>query len=47
MVVLDANGRMTDLVGFYRGRHGCKYFKGPQRPGLADLSDSELVIYGP
>ena len=24
-----------------------KYFKGPQRPRLADLSDTELVIYGP
>ena len=47
LVALDANGRMKDLVGFYRGRHGRKYFKGPQRPRLADLSDSELVIYGP
>jgi hypothetical protein len=46
-VALDANGRMKDLVGFYRGRRGRKYFKGPQRPRLADLSDSELVIYGP
>jgi hypothetical protein len=47
LVALDANGRMKDLVGFYRGRRGRKYFKGPQRPRLADLSDSELVIYGP
>ncbi|MBR0753281.1 acyl-CoA acyltransferase [Bradyrhizobium jicamae] len=47
MVALDANGRMKDLVGFYRGHRGRKYFKGPQRPRLADLSDSELVIYGP
>jgi hypothetical protein len=46
-VALDANGRMKDLVGLYRGRRGRKYFKGPQRPRLADLSDSELVIYGP
>ncbi|WFU38817.1 acyl-CoA acyltransferase [Bradyrhizobium sp. CB82] len=44
-VALDANGRMKGLVGLYRERR--KYFKGPQRPRLADLSDSELVIYGP
>jgi hypothetical protein len=44
-VALDANGRMNDLVGLYRERR--KYFKGPQCPRLADLSDTELVIYGP
>lgn len=44
-VALDANGRMKGLVGLYRERR--KYFKGPHRPRLADLSDSELVIYGP
>lgn len=46
-VALDANGRMKDLVGFYREPRGRKYFKGPQCPRLADLSDTELVIYGP
>lgn len=46
-VALDANGRIDDLVGFYRERDRRKFFKGPQRPRLADLSDSELVIYGP
>ncbi|GLR86590.1 hypothetical protein GCM10007857_33010 [Bradyrhizobium iriomotense] len=44
-VALDANGRMKGLVGLYRERR--KYFKGPHRPRLADLSDSELAIYGP
>ncbi|MGY8661332.1 acyl-CoA acyltransferase [Bradyrhizobium sp. UFLA05-109] len=44
-VALDANGRMKGLVGLYRERR--KYFKGPHRPRLADLSDTELVIYGP
>jgi hypothetical protein len=44
-VALDANGRMKDLIGLYRERR--KYFKGPQCPRLADLSDTELVIYGP
>ena len=46
-VALDANGRMKDLVGLYRERRDRKYFKGPQCPRLADLSDTELVIYGP
>jgi hypothetical protein len=46
-VAVDANGRMKDLVGLYREPLGRKYFKGPQRPRLADLSDTELVIYGP
>jgi hypothetical protein len=44
-VALDANGRMKDLIGLYRERR--KYFKGPQCPRLADLSDTELVMYGP
>jgi hypothetical protein len=46
-VALDANGRIDDLVGHYRETYRRKFFKGPQRPRLADLSDSELVIYGP
>jgi hypothetical protein len=46
-LALDANGHITGLAGFYREPIGRKYFKGPQRPRLADLSDTELVIYGP
>jgi hypothetical protein len=42
-----AAARVKDLAGFYRKSFGRKYFKGPQRPRLADLSDTELVIYGP
>jgi hypothetical protein len=38
---------MKDLVGLYSEPIGRKYFKGPQCPRLADLSDTELVIYGP
>jgi hypothetical protein len=45
-VALDANARINGLIGFYTERRR-KYFKGPQRPRLADLSDTELVIYGP
>ena len=44
-VALDANDRMKGLVGLYR-KTGCpRYFKGPQRPRVADLSDTELAIY--
>ena len=46
-VALDANVRMKELIGVYREPRGRKYFKGPQCPRLADLSDTELVIYGP
>jgi hypothetical protein len=46
-VALDASGPMKDLVGFYRESRGPKYFKGPQCPRLADLSDTELAIFGP
>jgi hypothetical protein len=46
-VALDANGRIKDLVGLNREARGRRYFKGPQCPRLADLSDTELVIYGP
>ncbi|MGY8635148.1 acyl-CoA acyltransferase [Bradyrhizobium sp. 14AA] len=45
-IALDANGPVTGLVGIYREPIGRKYFKGPHCPRLADLSDSELVIYG-
>jgi hypothetical protein len=46
-VMLDSNGDVPGLVGFYTERRGRKYFKGPHRPQLADLSDTELVLYGP
>lgn len=46
-VALDANGPVEGLVGLYREPLGRKYFKGPERPRLADLCDTELVIYGP
>ncbi len=46
-VALDANGRLGDLAGIYREPIGRKYFRGPSSPRLADLSDTELVIFGP
>jgi hypothetical protein len=46
-VILDSNGAIPALAGFFSGAHGRKYFKGPHRPRLADLTDTELVLYGP
>ena len=40
-------GRLPGVAGFYTEKRGRKYFKGPHRPRLADLTDTELVLYGP
>jgi hypothetical protein len=46
-VLLDSNGPVSGLTGFYSSARGRKYFKGPRQPRLADLTDTELVLYGP
>jgi hypothetical protein len=46
-VILDANGPIAGLTGIFSQARGRKYFKGPHRPRLADLTDTELVLYGP
>jgi hypothetical protein len=46
-VILDANGPVPGLAGIFSRERGRKYFKGPHRPRLADLTDTELVLYGP
>jgi hypothetical protein len=46
-VILDSNGPVPGLAGFFSTARGRKYFKGPHRPRLADLTDTELVLYGP
>ncbi len=46
-VILDANGPVPGLAGIYTSARGRKYFKGPYRPRLGDLTDTELVLYGP
>jgi hypothetical protein len=46
MVIVDANGPVAGLRGTYSQAYGRKYFKGPHRPQLGDLADTELVIYG-
>jgi hypothetical protein len=46
-VLLDANAPVEGLTGFYTEMRGRKYVKGPHGPRLADLTDTELVLYGP
>ncbi len=46
-VLIDANGPVPGLAGIFSQARGRKYFKGPHRPRLADLTDTELVLYGP
>jgi hypothetical protein len=46
-VIVDSNGRVGGLIGLYTEARGRKYFKGPHRPRLADLTDTEIVLYGP
>jgi len=46
VVILDANGPLPALAGVYTRTRGRKYFKGPHPPRLADLTETELVLYG-
>jgi hypothetical protein len=45
LVVLDADGPVPGLVGWYRGTNP-KYFKGPCRPALGDVAYTERAILG-
>lgn len=46
-VVLDSNGPVPGLVGFYQDVKGRKFFKGPDKPRLGDLAYTELPLFGP
>jgi hypothetical protein len=46
VIIIDANGPVAGLPGIYTEARGRKYFKGPHRPRLGDLADTELAIYG-
>jgi hypothetical protein len=46
VVIVDANGPVAGLSGVYSEAHGRKYSRGPHRPRLGDLADTELAIYG-
>jgi hypothetical protein len=46
VIIIDANGPVAGLPGIYSEARGRKYFKGPRKPRLGDLADTELAIYG-
>ena len=45
-VVIDANGPVPGLVGWFQPDKMPKYFKGPQRPRLGDLAYTEYALLG-
>ena len=45
-VVIDANGPIPGLVGWYQRGKMPKYYKGPQRPRLGDLAYTEYALLG-
>jgi hypothetical protein len=45
-LVMDADGPVEGLVGMFTARRGRKYFKGPHRPAMSDLADTEYAIFG-
>jgi hypothetical protein len=46
LVIVDSNAPIAGLAGFYSEARGRKYFRGPNPPRLADLTETELVLYG-
>jgi hypothetical protein len=46
LIIIDANGPIRGLVGRYFDGVVPKYFKGPVRPRLGDLSYTEAAIFG-
>jgi hypothetical protein len=45
-VLIDANGPIPGLIGWFNPGKMPKYFKGPQRPRLGDLAYSEYGLLG-
>lgn len=45
LVIVDANGPIPGLIGAYRSGRP-KYFKGPVRPRLGDLTYTEYALFG-
>jgi hypothetical protein len=46
VIIVDANEPLAGLAGFFSEAHGRKYFRGPHRPRLGDLADTEFALYG-
>jgi len=45
-VIVDANGPIPGLVGWFSRDSMPKYYKGPQRPRLGDLAYTEYAVLG-
>ncbi len=45
-VVIDANGPIDGLRGRYLADRMPKFFRGPDRPRLGDLADTEAALFG-
>jgi hypothetical protein len=45
-VIIDSNGAIAGLFGTYCPGSMAKYFKGPLRPRLGDLADTEYALLG-
>lgn len=45
-VIVDANGQIAGLPGAYVARASPKYFRGPHKPRLGDLSYTEAALFG-
>ncbi len=46
VLVFDADGPVKGLAGHFSARRGRKYFRGPHRPLLCDLGDTEFALFG-
>jgi hypothetical protein len=46
LVLLDANGPVSGLVGKYFPGRAIRYFRGPDRPRLGDLAYTEVSMFG-
>ncbi len=46
-VILDANGPIKGLIGHYLAGRKVKCSRGPVPPRLGDLTETELVLFGP
>ena len=46
LAFIDATGPLAGLPGPYRGDRAQKFWRGPHKPRLGDLADTELVVFG-
>lgn len=47
VVPIDSNGPIAGLAGHFVVDRAAKYFMGPSAPRVGDMTDTELVMFGP